>query len=1049
MRQGFTLIQISILLVVASLVLVTVLPSTQAKLNNNNASITKMNAILTALRGYEATYGNLPCPADASMPISSTFYGVPIPGGQTTNCWAPTSPVANFIDFTNKVAIGMVPVRALGLSNDYALDAFGRDITYAVDTNATVLGWAASTLTGQIAVNDGGTNNTSVVALISHGPDGHGAWLPLTGSTGRAVRLNTGSTDTDQLVNAHVTAAFANTASSLLPTAESSTTYSTAVKKLATGTFDDLVVYKSNLWNINKIPASVPQVTLFTPPANGTYCPGELLTFTLTYNEAVTVTTTGGTPYISVSAITGNIGSSNVAQAIYLSGSGTNTLTFGYLIASSDFAPTGITVAPNIVMNNGTIMTGSAYSVTAIAPPPMTQVTIGTQQNILYIADTSNNVVRMVNSGGIISTIAGNGTAGFSGDNGPATSAQLNGPTSVAVDSSGNVYIADIGNGRVRMVNSAGTITTFAGNGTNCCFTGNGPLSAVTLNSATGVAVDSFGNVYIADTANDRILKVVITTSTVSIVAGVSGSPGYSGDNGLATSALLNHPQSIAVDNANNLYIADTSNYVIRKVNTAGIITTVAGNGTAGFSGDNGPATSAELNYAMSVAVDISGNFYIADINSLIRKVTVSTGIITTVAGNYGCCGFGGYGGDGGPATAAAAKLNQETGVAVDSFGNIYIADPNNQRIRFVNVSTGIITTVAGNGTAGDTGNNGAATSAEVHSPLGITLSPAQAPDVTGIEWGTGPAACNFSNSTLQYTATASPAMSSQRWDTAVSPDNSLMVATQYGAPTPGITVYSACSKKWVGGNSSVIPGGWSSAADWDYTGTYLAIADQNGIDIYVRSGYTLNKLKNLTSTNPQSLRFINDALIADVGNDNQPLAWQVSGGAFNSIPFPTLPALSFNGQAISTTKFGNYVAVGLQSSPSVVVYKFHTGTPDTFTLLSIPAVPGSYGTNTSDVAFSKDGTRLAAMVSNCGDVPPLLYYINTSTDTFTEDTTLTASNGCLGQLSFSSDNQFLVIGGASALYQWNGTSYTLTSSFYMNQSNNSCPAGIGAQTRW
>lgn len=578
MRQGFTLIQVSILLLVASLVLVTVLPSTQAKLNNNNASTTKMNAILTALRGYEATYGNLPCPASGATPISSTSYGIAAanPGispGIFSNCGG-GSPAATFVDSTNHVAIGMVPVRALGLSNDYALDAFGRDITYAVDTNATVLGWAASTLTGQIAVNDGGTNNTSVVALISHGPDGHGAWLPLTGSTGGAVRLNTGSTDTDQLVNAHVTATFASTASSLLPTAESSTTYSTFVKKPATGTFDDLLIYKSNLWNINKIPASVPQVTVFTPPANGTYCPGELLTFTLTYNEAVTVTTTGGTPYISVSAITGNIGSSNVAHAIYLSGTGTNTLTFGYFIASSDYAPTGITVAPNIVMNNGTIMTGSAYSVTALTIPSMTLITIGGQQNNLYFTDVSYDRIRMVNSGGIINTIAGNGTSGYNGDNMPATSAELsanyNGLGGIAVDSYGNVYIYDDANLRVRKVTaSTGIITTYAGNGTGGYTGDNGPATSAQLSAnpwAGTLAVDTFGNLYIADYGNAAIRKVNAATGIITTIVGGHGY-GFGGMGGPATAATIGYPTGITVDSVNNIYIADGYNYRLYKVN--------------------------------------------------------------------------------------------------------------------------------------------------------------------------------------------------------------------------------------------------------------------------------------------------------------------------------------------------------------------------------------------------------------------------------------------------------------------------------------------------
>src|SRR5271157_115975 len=239
--------------------------------------------------------------------------------------------------------------------------------------------------------------------------------------------------------------------------------------------------------------------------------------------------------------------------------------------------------------------------------------------------------------GYLITTVAGNGLGypygGFSGDNGPATSAQLNQPNKVAVDSAGSLYVADTGNNRIRGV-SNGVITTVAGNGTMGFSGDNGLADSAQLNGPEGVAVDSAGNLYIADLANNRIRKV--SNGVITTVAG-SGTAGFKGDNGLATSAQLNHPQGIAADSAGDLYIADRDNNRIRKVSN-GVITTVAGGGTD-YPGDNGLATSARLTQPMDLAADSAGNLYIAECVHRVRKV--SNGVITTVAGN-GTMGFSG-----------------------------------------------------------------------------------------------------------------------------------------------------------------------------------------------------------------------------------------------------------------------------------------------------------------------------------------------------------------------------------------------------------------------
>ena len=303
----------------------------------------------------------------------------------------------------------------------------------------------------------------------------------------------------------------------------------------------------------------------------------------------------------------------------------------------------------------------------------------------LYIAEWNNHRIRKVNSAGVISTVAGTGTAGFSGDGGAATSAQLNYPIGVALDGAGNLYIADRFNHRIRKVDAAGVISTVAGDGTqdNDGFGGfggdGGAATAARLNLPAGVAVDGSGNLYISDWGNHRIRKVD-AEGVISTVAGSGrsgfGMGGYSGDGGVAVAARLNTPIGVAVDGSGNLYIADSNNYRIRKVDAAGVISSVAGTGRADFSGDGGPATEAYLRGPTGVALDRAGNLYIADWgNHRIRKVD-SAGVISTVAGD----GTRGAGGDGGP--ASAAQLNDPTGVALDRAGNLYIADWGNQRIR-------------------------------------------------------------------------------------------------------------------------------------------------------------------------------------------------------------------------------------------------------------------------------------------------------------------------------------------------------------------------------
>lgn len=374
----------------------------------------------------------------------------------------------------------------------------------------------------------------------------------------------------------------------------------------------------------------------------------------------------------------------------------------------------------------------------------------------LYITDSGNNRIRKVDAAGMIATVAGDGTAGNTGDGAAATAAQLKNPYDVDVDSQGKLYIADAGNDRVRRidangiittvaggsarlgfpqgvavgpgdvfyiaagvdnvvrkVNAAGVVTTVAGNGQvgYCC--DGGPATSGSLREPNGIAMGDNGDVYIADSANNRIRKVD-ASGRIATVAGTGMTTG-NGDGGQATSADLDSPFDVAVGAAGVIYIVDSGHSRIRKIDTNGIITTVAGNGNAGYSGDGGAAVAAALNIPLGMAVDSTGNLYIADtLNHAVRKVDTA-GVITTLAGN----GTAGSSGDGG--SSMQAKLKYPQAVAIDArTGELYISDAGNYRIRKID-SNGTITTVAGT-TSGYAGDNGPATGAKLGFPHGITV---------------------------------------------------------------------------------------------------------------------------------------------------------------------------------------------------------------------------------------------------------------------------------------------------------------------------------------
>jgi len=318
---------------------------------------------------------------------------------------------------------------------------------------------------------------------------------------------------------------------------------------------------------------------------------------------------------------------------------------------------------------------------------------------------------------GTIVATAGTGTAGFAGDGAAAVAARLDQPQDAVTDASGNVYIADGFNCRVRKVTPGGTITTVVGTGT-CNTTGDGgPAVDAQIHRPFGLAIDTSGNLYIADSDGFDVRKVD-PAGTITTFAG-TGVQGSTGDHGPATSAELDGPCCVAVDLSGNVYIADHAADVVRKVSPTGIITTVAGTGVAGYTGDHGPATAARLGAPAHLAVDASGDLFIADQgNNVIRKVDGS-GVITTVAGN----GSGTHSGDFGAATSAG--LANPFGVAVDARGDLFIAEYGGPTIRRVDGATGVITTYAGvAGSPGTSGNGRPASVARLTGPTNVTLDP-------------------------------------------------------------------------------------------------------------------------------------------------------------------------------------------------------------------------------------------------------------------------------------------------------------------------------------
>ncbi len=441
--------------------------------------------------------------------------------------------------------------------------------------------------------------------------------------------------------------------------------------------------------------------------------------------------------------------------------------------------------------------------------------------NLLF-TDSTNNRVRKITPAGVISTFAGTGTAGWSGDSGQATAAALNAPFGLGIDAAGNVYVADSGNNRVRKITPAGVITTVAGDGTDAAGGDGGQATAAQLGSISGLAFDAAGNLYITQRFYNRVRKVT-PAGMISTIAG-TGVAGSSGDNGQATSAQLYFPIAVAVSTAGEILIAELYGHRVRRITTAGVISTIAGTGVAGFSGDNGQATAAQLNYPAGVYVSPTGEIYIPDrLNYRLRKVAAN-GVITTVAGN----GSVGTPGDGGP--ALTANINEPSFIAFDADGNLYIPERSGARVRKVTMAAPAAPTI---GSA--TGGNGQVT-------VSFTPAPTNggAP-VTGFTATCGTVSTSGAASPIVVTGMAdTPAVTCTVRATnylgasvASAASNSAVVGTVPGAPTIGTATR---------GNGLVnvffsAPGSSGSSAITSYTATCGAATNSGVTSPVVVSG--------------------------------------------------------------------------------------------------------------------------------------------------------------------------------------------------------------------
>jgi sugar lactone lactonase YvrE len=553
--------------------------------------------------------------------------------------------------------------------------------------------------------------------------------------------------------------------------------------------------------------------------------------------------------------------------------------------------------------------------------------------------------------GGIITTVAGNGESAESGDGGPATSAALDFPASVAVDNSGQIYIADILGDRIRKVSTSGIITTVAGNGTDGFSGDGGPAVSASLSlnpgdngTVAGIAVDTAGNIFIADPGNHRIRKVS-PAGIVTTVAG-NGVRGSSGDGGPASSAELNDPLGVAVDLSGNIYITDDISCVIRKVSPNRVIATVAGNGTCGFSGDGGPATSAQLNTAFGVAVDSTGNLYIADTdNGRIRKVSTE-GIITSIAGGGNLSAGPGYGG---PATSAV--IGGPLAVAVDASTNVFIADGNALVLKVS--PAGIITIYAGGSTPSDgLGDGGPATAAALSFPSGVAVD----------SFGDVFIADTGDNRIREVTAPAAPTISNLN-PNAVTAGGPAFVLT-----VNGVGLVSSSAVEW---NGSAVPTTYVSANQLtaSIAASLIASPGTATITVVTTGAGTSNALIFTINPGPPVISGLSPSAVTAGG----PAFTLTVGGS----EFTSGSGIEWNGTAVATSFISAQELtasiptslIASSGSVTITVVDKTTGTSNAV-IFAIGAAPGAQNGQLISHFADGGGWRSIVLLANTSTMP-------------------------------------------------------------------------------
>jgi hypothetical protein len=424
--------------------------------------------------------------------------------------------------------------------------------------------------------------------------------------------------------------------------------------------------------------------------SDGTYGIGDEINVTVNFSEAVTLS--GGNLVVTLE--TGDTDQTVTISSISSATSASGTYTVQSGDASSDLS------VSTIALSAGTLSDAASNNMSSFSIPSGSNLADSEAFVVDGTAPTMTIATTMAITP-VVTTLAGSGSSGSA--NGTGTAATFNNPYGVAVDGSGNVYVADYANNLIRKITAAGVVTTLAGSGSQGSADGEG--TAASFYNPRGVAVDGSGNVYVADYEYHLIRKI----TSAGVVTTLAGSGSWGSANGSGTAASFNGPNGVAVDGSGNVYVADYFNHLIRKITSAGVVTTLAGSGSSGYG--NGTGTAASFNSPVDVAVDGSGNVYVADLyNHLIRKITAA-GVVTTLAGS------GSSGSANGTGTAASFAFPHD--VAVDGSGNVYVADYFNHLIRKI-TSAGVVTTLAGSGSLGSA--DGIGTAASFNYPWGVAV---------------------------------------------------------------------------------------------------------------------------------------------------------------------------------------------------------------------------------------------------------------------------------------------------------------------------------------